>query len=318
MLMNLKKVALLSATGTMLTVAGGAQAANTLLFPFVTGASYTLTFVSVYDNPYPASGMAETPGGDIGYRVSYAYKSVGATPQYKCEYREVDVTARQGSLLQWEVAGRYDLPSDFGDEHTGDIQSRDNRLPSGTQGFMIVEYNGPGSAASTLHGDAIVIDTASGLVMSYAATSSTGTNFSTGAGSEFASSWLPRSLSDTTWYVLPLGTRDQMVRANNMGISGKVVARTNVQQMGAYARNSQYYAGAKEQPYTCFGVFGIDDLLQNSYSEGGWMTLKTLAPSADSNSTASGDAQASQVWRMVSSPVIGIPLNVMSPAEVLR
>lgn len=318
MLTNLKKVALLSATGTMLTVAGGAQAANTLLFPFVTGASSTLTFVSVYDNPYSASGMAEAPIGNIGYRVSYAYKSVGATPQYKCEYREFDVTSKQGGLLQWEVAGRFDLPSDFGDDYTGDINSTANRLPNETQGFMIVEYTTPGASASTLHGDAIVIDTASGMVMSYAATSSTGTNFATGAGSESTSSWLPRSLSGTTWYVLPLGTRNEMVRANSMGISGKVVARTNVQQMGAYERNGQYYAGVKEQPFTCFGIFGIDDLLQNNHSAGGWLTMKTLTPSASNNSTASGDAQAAQVWRMVESQAIGVPITTMSPAETLR
>ncbi len=315
MRIDLKKMAITSVAGAVLGIAGAAQANNSLLFPFVTSANGTYTFVTVYENPFPAGGLSDTPtGGNVGFRVSYGFKDADSSPTAACSYSNFDIAMKQGGLLQWDAAGRLDLPSDFGDDYRGELMG----LPGNTEGFMIVEYNDPASAAGTLHGDAIVINTATGMILSYAATNSTGNDFSTDGSSEFTSSWLPRSVAGTTWYALPLGTRDAMVRSNSQGISGKIVARTNVQKMGAYERNGAYYTGVKEQPFTCFGVFGIDDLLQRGYDMGGWASFKTLKRTAANTSNAAADAQPAQIWKLVQSGEIGIPTAAMNPIEALR
>lgn len=318
---NFRKITLSSIAGAALTLAGAAQANNSLLFPFVTTSDSAYTFVSVFENPYPPDGLSSAvPDRNIAYRVSYGVKPVNAAPGDQCRHRGFDVTMKQGGILQWEVGRRFDLPGDFGDVYVSDMNQSGNRVPANYQGFMIVQYDHPVSTSATLHGEALIVDTAVGLIMTYPATNqaSLPTDFSRNAGSEFVTSWMPRVLAGTTWYVLPLGAPEAMTPSNGGGLSSKVVVRTNVRDMGAYERNGTYYPGVKVQTLTCFGIFDVDALLHYDYPMGGWLTLKTLKTHAADTSMLTGDFQPSQVWKLLQSGELGLPVASMSAIEAIR
>ncbi len=318
---DFRKITAAAAAGALLGAAAPAQANNSLLFPFITTAPTAFSFVTVFDNPFPADGTLPKPDArNVGYRVSYGVKPLNALPGDSCSYRGASVTMKQGGLLQWEVGGRFDLPADFGDLYVFNTNQSGGRVPGSYQGFMIVEYEQPGSTASTLHGEAVIVDSATGLIMSYAATSETSlqADFSRRAGSEFVSSWFPRALGGATWYVLPLGTREAMTPAQGGGISSKVLVRSNLRDMGAYERNGEYYPGVKVQNVTCFGIFDIDALLHYNYPKGGWFSLKTLKTYAADTSVLTGDFQPSQVWKLMQSGELGIPVTAMHPVEAIR
>jgi len=317
----LRTVGAVSFAAAALSVTTLAQANNSLLFPFVTTAASAYTFVTVVENPFAENGLSPNPAErNIGYSVTYGIKPITALPSAQCSHRGFGVTMRQGGLLQWEVGNRFNLPSDFGDLYHSDMGASQNRVPVNYQGFMVVEYDQPASNASSLHGEAVIIDSATGMAVSYVATNeaSAQADFSRRAGSEFLSSWFPRSLAGATWYVLPLGSRQAMTPTTGGGISSKVVVRTNLKNMGAYERNGSYFPGVKVQEMNCFGVFSLDALLHDEYEMGGWFSLKTLKTYAADTSTLTGDFQPAQVWKLQQSGELGMPVTTMHAVEALR
>jgi len=316
MRVDLKTIAAVSVIGAAISVTGVAQANNSLLFPFVTTSSTAYTFVTVLENPYPEEGLPTYPDNrDIRYHVSFMGKEVNASSTEQCDFWDASGFMKQGGLAQWEAGDRFDLPSEFGDENGFEPRF----FPQNRQGFMIVEYDLPGSAVGQLHGEAQIVDTATGLVMSYPALNKAGEqpDFSEDAGSEFIMSWMPLENVSTSWYVLPLGTRAEMMKMYD-GIKAKVFPRGNVQNMGTYTRNSQYSSGVRSQELTCLGIFSVDDMIPSYIYDGGWTTLKTMKPDALENSIDKADAQPAQIWKATQSNSLGAPVSSMGIVEAIR
>jgi len=318
MRIDLKTIAAISAVGAAMSMTGVAQANNnSLLFPFVTTSSTAYTFVTILENPYPEEGPSWYPvePRDIGYHVWFRGKEVNASPTEQCNFWDASGSMKEGGLIRWEVGGRFDLPSKSGDENGVGLPF----LPHNYQGFMIVEYDRPGFPSGRLHGTAQIIDTATGLGMSYLADNKTGDqpNFGEDAGSEFVTSWMSDEHVTTSWYVLPLGTRQEMMKMFD-SINAKVLPRGNVHNNGFFFGDGGYISGGNIQNLTCFGIFGIDDLFSHAHQHGGWTTLKTLKPHSASHSIAPEDAQPAQIWQATQSNLFGAPVSSMGVIEAIH
>ncbi len=324
---DFKKTALLCAALTALGGMAAAQANNTLLFPYVIASGSAYTFVTVYENPNVARRDPLAQPGS--FSVTYGVKPIGAGANEPCLPRRearMAATAAQGGMLQWEVGWRFNLPADFGDQWEYAMQNDGNGVPQGVvpgnhHGFMLVAYDQPGTQWARVHGEAVVVDTASGLVLSYAATSapSAQADFAAQAGSEFASTWFPTPIAGTTWYVLPVGSRENMTPSAGGGLPGKIAAYTIPEEMGSFGRNGRFDSYLAEKTFTCFGVFGLPDLHPSApvYGMGGWFTLKTVKPGSSYSATAPDQVRPSQVWKLVQSGEFGMAAATMQQLETI-
>lgn len=351
MSVKFKKLAIASAVGATLGMAGVAQAETALLFPFVTTSASAFTFITLFQDPDrntvagpegaatdPIRGIfpaGAPPHANYTHNMYYGYKLNGAAATDPCLHLDFPVQVTQGALLQFEVGNKYDLPSDFGEPAYGNsLRAGNNRLPAGSQGFLIVE-DGNGLAAdvadSRRHGEAIVIDTASGLALSYTAIPGgdyqPDANFApAGTATEYVTSWFPRSLVTTSWYAIPLGVRTAMTPNNPGGIRATIYPVTNPANAGAFGRQENYTSGSRVNDLRCFGQFGLDELLDRPFAEGGWMSI--AAVNQDTNPpfnnapnyvatgvTGNSGTQAFALWKLQVSGELGIGVSVLNAAE---
>ncbi len=347
MSVKFKKLAIASAVGATLGMAGVAQAETALLFPFVTTSASAFTFITLFQDPdrnqnAPIGGTTPIQGSfpagapphaAYTHNMYYGYKEAGQSATDACKHLDFPVQVTQGALLQFEVGNKYDLPSDFGEVAYGNqLRAGNNRLPAGAEGFLIVE-DGNGLAAdvpdSRRHGEAIVIDTASGLALSYTAipggTNAANPDFSTAITSpEYVTSWFPRSLVTTTWYAIPLDVRTQMTPNNPGGIFATIYPVTNPANAGAFGRQENYTSGSRVNNLRCFGHFGLDDLLDRPFAEGGWMSIAAirqadgdfaLPPNYAAADGGNSGTQAFALWKLQVSGELGIGVSTLNAAE---
>ncbi len=301
------------AAACALGAATPSHADSLLLFPYIDTTRSAYTFISIYHNPYNDDGsVVDAAHFNKKIQIGATTNSVNLDGE---EYRGC-ITARYyyeldapGTLRQWEAAGRFNLPDDFGDAapriHTS--------FPSGKQGYMIVRYVDDSASAvnsGRLYGEATVVDTAAGMIMSYTALdipAAQPNDFSLFGGYEFATSWLPRPVAGTAWYVLPLGPLlDQLPGLRPDAVSTRITVSTNPAGAGAFGRNGSYqYTGTNNLNIHCFGTFGIDDILPaDTMWPGGWFTLDST--------------RAALIWKIQQSGELGLPTATMNPVAIIR
>jgi len=312
-----KKLCLTAGATAMLGLSTLAQGGSALLFPYITTADSAYTFITVFHNPYPAKGLAETPvDGKTAFSIGYVTKSINRSLNDPCVglIFNADFGAA-GGLLQWEIGNRFDLPADFGDR--GALDYNVNDIAGNRHGYMVIRYDAS-QASEQLYGEGLVIDTANGTALSYAALHlpSAAGDFAGKSGAEFVTSWYPRSLAGTSWQILPVGTIDSMLQLN--ALTTFVSVSTNAQQPGVFGRNGVYQPVESNRLAVpaCAGIYGIDDLLpgQAASNMGGWFSLKTVTV----DSKGKDKAQPALIWKIQQSGELGLPVTTMHPVTIIQ
>lgn len=341
MSVKFKKLAIASAVGATLGMAGVAQAEVSLLFPFITTGASAYTFITLYQDPdrnFVAGNqhpVGVPPHDAYVHNLFYGYKGVNARATDPCVHLDFPVAVTEAALLQFEVGGKFNLISDFGDPagYGSTLTLENNKVPANSQGFLIVEHNAPAgvTADSMRRGEAIVVDTASGLALSYtaiptAAGAITNPDFSLVAGagsSEFVTSWFPKPLITTTWYALPLGARSAMTPNNGGGLNASISPMTNIANVGAYARAENYTSGSRQNNLRCFGSFALTDLLDAPFTMGGWMSIAATAQGAGYGNAPAVAADAAglsgdlpiALWKLQQSNELGSSVTVINAVQ---
>ncbi len=268
-----------------IATAPSADADSTLLFPYITTSSSTYTFVSLFHSPKPPPHVAS--GSQNGYHNSFRI-SAQTRPFHSgngCRsaggVKEIPINA-PGTLFQWELNNRFNLLADFGDNHA----QINLQIPANEHGYMLVEYGGEFSASrqvtpSRLYGEAIIIDTATGMLSSYNALhvpkAKNTVDFYDYGGSEFVASWLPTQIVGTSWHVLPIGAVYSDYRTLKLSISD-FPSRLSIdpQEGSAYGRNGQpFYFAPVTKTVDCFATFSTGELVPFGAGAGGWLALST-------------------------------------------
>ena len=327
MSVKFKKLAIATAVGASLGFAGMAQANNSLLFPYITTSATAYTFVSLFNDPDPlnaGSGGAGFGHDAVGYHFYYGYKAVGAAATAACTHRDFPVDVTEGALLQFEVGYKLDLPTEFGDpvSYGATLRLENNRLPANSEGFLIVTVPAP-VAAEVARGEAAVIDTATGLALTYTANSVPNVigDFSGTGNVEHVTSWYPRNVVTTSWYALPVGTLAQMTPNSGGGIFGRILPNTDADNQGAYGRAENYTSGSVPNNLRCFGTFTVDNLLTAPFNQGGWMSIVSLTSNTANvfTNVAPDDVIADDIllYKRQQTSAVGSSLDMIQP-EVAR
>lgn len=335
--------------GAVVPAMAGGIATGNILFPYVSAGANAYTFISIVNT---GSVLAST---DWGYHFSYGMKGVAA-PNYttagtaaNCEHQDGRARTTPADLMQFELRNRIDLPATFGDAtsvpyyYTGTTD---------THGFLIV--NTDHAVASymgdtTISGEAVVIDTASGMRVAYSSANLSTTDAANpdytinnvgiaggpvvaptqdpfGAAGANATlnviSWYQAPTVTTSWLVAPLGTRSEMTPSGN----GGVVASYRLHNLafddtGAYDNNEQFHSGSAATPVRCLGVITRTSMLNsgpaNNTVNGGWSQLSTLNGDATHAATLAGGtagavANKSLVYKIQNTSAIGGSMSFIS------
>lgn len=340
MSVKFKKLAVASAVSASLGFAGMAQAEVSLLFPYITTGATAYTFISIYhdaDRNTVAGNLhpvGAPPHAARTHHLYYGFKTVGAAATAACTHRDFPVSVTQGALLQFEVGGKLNLVTEFGDPagYGTQLALANNQIPANSEGFLIVE-NATGVADvvdETRRGEAAVIDTATGLATAYAATQSAQTNVNDGAfaaaipATEYVTSWYPRNIVTTTWYALPTGLRTAMTPNAGGGIRASIHPITNRDNIGAYSRAENYTSGSLQNNLRCFGTFNVDNLLGAPFTTGGWMsvsataqnaTFTTVAPVLAADGAGSHGDQPFALWKIQNTSAVGSNLTLINASQ---
>lgn len=329
MSVKFKKLAVASAVSASLGFAGMASAAapNSLLFPYITTGSTAFTFVTVVHDPDRNFAGGNThpvgapPHGVAAHHLYYGFKAIGAASTASCTHRDFPVDVTQGALLQFEVGGKLNLVTEFGDPagYGTTLALANNQIPAESEGFLIIENTVTPAVLvdAQRRGWAAVIDTATGLNTAYAATSvvtAVDPNFAAAiTTTEHITSWYPRDIVTSSWYALPVGTRTAMTPNGGGGIRASLHPVTNVSNLGAYSRAENYTSGSLQNNLRCFGTFNVDNLLGAPFNTGGWMSVAAIAQNATYtnafvpaaiNAGLSGN-QAHALWQIQQTNALG-------------
>lgn len=280
--MNLKKHALAVAAGLALGAAvTGAQAADSLVFPYITSATGTYTFISLVND-----GSA---GTERIYHMAYRTKVSGSANTSACQHFDGSGATTPADLMQFEVANRVSFAA-FGDTTSTPV----TMVASATtrEGFLLVEaYDSANVAAGTnMFGEATLISAASGLAYTYNALSS---------ASDFGAAmvvpdttadrlfqWYPTAAATSRLYVLPTDTAASMRNVDLL----TTIASSTVNAFGdgsAMDNNEKAWSGVNPTAVRCFGSVALSDLIQPDTLEkvknGGFMAVTYGTSTADTS-----------------------------------
>ena len=255
-----------------------ANAADNVLFPFVTTKAGAYTFVSLANN-----GAAPVA---TSYHFYYMSKPVGSSNSTACNHFDAIGKTTQNDLVQFEIGKKIDMIAAFGDTTSTPIY----QPLVGHEGFLIVAADVL-TANLLYHGEATVIDASSGLYYSYSTEGLTAPavadpNYSdaaiTSAANDKFASWYPASAVNTTYYVVPTGARSLMAAVAGGGLTATLQANTaGIAGGGAYDKNETPFSGTQNPSVTCFGYVKPGDFLQpgtaSATSTGGWMNTNRTA-----------------------------------------
>lgn len=347
---SFQKTLIAASVGSVLAMASlsasalSAYGTTNLLFPYVNTANTAYTFVTVVNDG------SNIPAGGNAYHFYYGTKAIGAANSASCDHQDGTARTTANDLMQFEVRKAIDLPATF-----GDTTSTPYYYTGGTNrnGFLIVnsavgvDIAAPAlSINSTLYGEAVVIDTASGLRMSYSSNNLqtapgldpdfTIGNTAPGVGGPESNnivdangdgvgdashvvSWYQSPTVSTAWYVAPLGLRSQMTPSAGGGIYAVYnMYDSTYTQSGAYDANEAFQSGATPATVRCLGVLTRGDVLfpgaVNNTNNGGFAHLATTATSLSSTLAPALPAvvenNKSLVYKVQSTSAVGTTTTV--------
>jgi len=266
-----QKTLIAASVGAVLAAASMVASAGTpgttnLLFPYITTKASAYSFLSIVNQQ--GVGVARP------IHFTYAVKSISAANSATCTHINGDAFATPNDLMQFEVSKKFDLPT-----LTGDVTSLPKYFPSGAvganqHGFLIAnndvlasygETPLGGYAGATLHGEAHIVDTDSGLYLSYASddlhtAGAAFPDFGSTAGPDGGNhiknlSWFADSIATTQFYLLPLGTEGTMAYGGNATANYVAVGQNigGTYFFGHFNNNEGFQSSTTTVPVTCFG-----------------------------------------------------------------
>ncbi|MGV8803662.1 MAG: hypothetical protein ACWA6Y_01710 [Polaromonas sp.] len=340
---SFQKTLIAASVGGLLAVASmsasaiNANGTTNLLFPYVNTATSAYTFVTVVNR-----GDGNAAGN---YHFYYGTKAIGAANSGDCDHQDGLATTTANDVMQFEVRKALDLPTIF-----GDTTSKPYYYTGGTgrNGFLIVNSaaaDNPAAINASLYGEAVVIDTASGLRMAYSSDNlqtlgaTANSDFSIGnvgpgaggpeTGNSFDAngdavndavhmvSWYQTPTVSTSWFVAPLGLRSEMTPSAGGGLTGTYnMYDSSFAQTGAYDNNENFNSGAKPTSVKCVGVIQRSDILfpgaLANTNNGGFSNLATTAVATDG-----AEDNKSLVYKVQSTSAVGSASTFVS-RETIR
>lgn len=270
----------------------GTPATTNLLFPFISTKDSAQTFLSIVARDTTGAVAVNTA---IPVHITYTTRPIGAG---SCSHYDGDMSLTSNDQATFEVSNRTDVNA-----ATGDTTSSPVQLPSVANnrvGFAVVNNSSLGAYGSgagyqnfPLYGEAHVVDTATGLYLSYSTS-----DFHTldAANPDFADatghgpdadltpalypnkvlSWLSTGALDTTWYILPLATEQRMAFSVNASIRYQVRNSSGIAG-GHYNNNEVFRSSTAVVTSTCVNTVTRSDLLDPVVAthsiNGGWGTF---------------------------------------------
>jgi len=321
-----QKSLIAASVGAVLAVASiGASAGTTgttnLLFPYITTATGSYTFISIVNQK-----GAAVPATALHF--TYATKAISAAVNAACTHLDGDAFTTPNDLMQFEVQNKVNVPASFGDATSVPKYFPNTAVAANQHGMLIVNNDPAGVYGSggvytnaILYGEARIINTATGLAAGYSSddlhtTGAAVPNFAAvggpdGALSAKVISWFPDPTVATSWYAVPLGTETAM------GFNGGVRATYQVQDASAtqvvggfgghYNNNEGFQSSTATADVRCVGTFDRATLLGALNSpwsaNGGWGNFSSIA-----NASATFPAAAltpSLVYKLETTTAVG-------------
>lgn len=267
---------------------------SNILFPYVSTGANAVTLITL-----ASGGLASAPT----YR--YAMKTIGAANSVGCDHQDGTSSLTANDVVQFEVSNKFAANTAFAN---GDTSVGYNYTGgAGKHGFLIIN-TGVAAAMNAIYGEALVIDAASGLRLSYSSQGLNTTDTTAGnpdftlnnggaitggpasapvyipSGSSNAHganivTWLNTAAVTTSWFVLPLGTMLEMTPSGAIGGLTAAFSMTDTGgatgQFGAYNMTETFTSGGLVTSARCIGAITRSD---------------TLMPGAISNTAAGGMA----------------------------
>jgi hypothetical protein len=315
---SFKKNLIAASVGAVLAAGSFAANAGTpgtsnLLFPYVTTATGSYTFISIAAQ----NGVAvPTP-----VHFTYATKATSASNTAVCTHLDGDAMMTANDLMQFEIQNKVNMPTSFGDTTSVPKYFPNNAAAANQHGMLIVNNDPAGAYGSgatyvnaNLYGEARIINTATGLAAGYSTddlhTPVTGANPQflggpdTGLGTKVIS-WFPDPTVSTSWFVLPLGTEIDMAFTGNVWAQYRVTDNTALIG-GHYNNNEGFQSSTATATVACLGTFDRATLLGALNSpwsaNGGWgnFTQTVAAPPAGYIATTNA-----LVYKMESTSALG-------------
>lgn len=312
------------AAGSLAAHAGTAATTN-LLFPYVTTATGSYTFISIVAR----GGVAASPA----VHFTYAMKATSAANSASCTHLDGDAVMTPNDLLQFEIQNKVDMKTTFGDT-TSTAKYFPNTAAAANQHGMLVVNNDVAAAGvyggaaaylnAPLYGEARIISTSTGLAAGYSTddlhtTGAANPSFAAAAGPDLGGSvkvlsWFADPTVSTSWFVEPLGTEQEMAFAGNAtqtygvyntGTQNVALAAWDAPTgtLGHFNNNEVFQSSTATASVTCLGTFTRATLLGALNSpwsaNGGWGVFDMSA--APSPVTATG----SLVYKMESTSALG-------------
>jgi len=310
-------------------VNAGSYGTTNVMFPYITTSSSAFTFITL--TGVGAAGAAH-------YR--YAMKSTTAANSIGCEHQDGNGTLTANDVIQFEVANKVNVATALA---SGDTTGTAYPFTGGNDkhGYLIVNTNG--LSGQTIYGEAVIIDTATGLRTAY---TTGGLNTDGAANPDFSSNntgiaggpeplptftpsgaltvkgtnvvtWYNAANVTTSWFVVPLGTTLEMTPA---GAVGGLVAGYNMGdsagaagQNGAYDLNEAFHSGSIRTDVRCIGVITRANMLQPgalaNTAKGGTAHLSQFNNAAATADNAAGGTASvpnkSLVYKLQSTSLVG-------------
>ena len=294
-----------------------ANAADNLLFPYVTTKAGAYTFVSVSNN---GVGDFTTTGPTGKYHTYYMTKPIGAPLSQACNHFDAQAKTTANDVMQFEVANKINMATTFGDTTSTPVTLIGS---PNVEGFMIIAADTP-AAGALYHGEATLVDASTGLFFSYSTANLTAASggdpdYTTGltdSTSDKAASFYPASAVSTAYYILPTGVRSLMANTAGGGLTATINAGPvgSTTALGAYDMNENFFSGSQSPKVTCFGFVANNQLLQPStvsavVNGGQVITSRNLgATGTVPNSTGTGFLQ----YKVQSSTALGNMFTTIS------
>jgi hypothetical protein len=279
-----QKTLVAASVGAVLAMGSmAAQAADNLLFPYITTKTGAYTFISISNNG--------NLSGSNPYHVYYMTKPIGSTAATACNHFDSIATTTANDVMQYEVMKKIDMKTAFADTTSTPVY-----LPAtqtNVEGFMIVAADV--TAASLYHGEATIVDASTGTYYTYSSSNLTATaasdpNYATltdaANGVNKAAVWYPSSVVTTQYYILPTGLRSTMAAVAGGGLTTTLTAATaGIVGGGAFDLNENPFSGTQSPSVTCFGYVKPDALLQPAtaaaVANGGWLNTSKSGGTSD-------------------------------------
>lgn len=300
------------AAGSFAANAGTAGTSN-LLFPYVTTATGSYTFISIAAQ----NGTAvATP-----VHFTYATKATSASNTAVCTHLNGDAIMTANDLMQFEIQNKVNMPTSFGDTTSVPKYFPNTAAAANQHGMLIVNNNAAGVYGSgatyvdaNLYGEARIINTATGLAAGYStddlhATAAAVPDFLVGGPDVGLAtkviSWFPDPTVSTSWFVLPLGNETDMAFTGNVWAQYRVTDNTALIG-GHYNNNEGFQSSTATATVACLGTFDRATLLGALNApwsaNGGWGNFSMTAAAAPAGYVATTNAL---LYKMESTSALG-------------